>query len=123
LSTRLQENIPFPQSPELREPYKTIIDRVNDRDRAFFDAYPNERGYLRPYIPGECPPDVLDRMGSAHPPQDCWVFVWNFGPGCRCRQPIGTIIGKRPLADRISFVLPSGDVVRDVPVLGGHEWE
>jgi len=58
----------------LREPFASLVDQVNERDRAFFEEHPNEANYLRPFIPGELPGLIGMHM------QSCWVLVRRVGP-------------------------------------------
>lgn len=98
-----------------REPYATIIDLVAERDREFFVQHPDETAYLRPLIPGEIPDFASVGL------QDQWVIVHSLGLGMRCRQPIGELLGHRPLPSRLSVILPDGTLRKDVPVQAGGE--
>jgi hypothetical protein len=101
----------------LREPFATIVDRVNERDRAYFRAHPTEGAYLRPYVPGEYPPEMLADMGAEAPDQDAWVLVWNVTPGIRCREPVGRIDPVPPAGGRITLLVQGGTLAKDVPVV------
>jgi hypothetical protein len=103
----------------MREPFATIFDRVNDRDRAFFSNHPGERAYLRSAIPGEHDPKALKEMGIDPPGLDDWVLVHRVAPGICRRQPVGRIISDRPVQGRITLVFPEGGIVEDVPVVDG----
>src|SRR5262249_21771079 len=103
-----------------RDPYATIVERVCDRDRAFFAANPDEAAYLRPYVPGEYSPESLAAIGARPPRQDSWVLVHNLGPGVRCRQPIGCIVAAGPVDGRMTILTRDGVLAEDVPVVG---WE
>ena len=35
------------------EPFSSLVDKVNDRDREFFVKHPDIDRYIRQYIPGE----------------------------------------------------------------------
>jgi hypothetical protein len=70
----------------LREPYASIVDRVMERDRAWFDANPGARSYRRQYIPGEFNSDALAEMGVTPLGQDCVIEVTELAPGIRTRQ-------------------------------------
>ena len=60
------------------EPYKSVIDSACAVDRAYFEAHPGEKSYVRPLVPGECWP--LD-------PRANMVEVVKLGPGARVRRP------------------------------------
>lgn len=105
------------------KPFAEIVDRVNQRDREFFDANPDEPCYLRPHVPGEYPPASLAAIGVDLPGQDCWVLVTSIAPGIRSRRPIGQMLrGVPENGARISLLILSDKTVYDdVPVVvGGH---
>ena len=103
----------------LREPYLSIVNAVNERDREFFAAHPKETAFLRPYCPGENAPEVFHDLGVTPPGLDDWVLVHNIAPGIRCRQPIGQLTGPRPMPPRFSVILPDGTSYERVPVFAG----
>ena len=102
-----------------REPFATIGEKVNERDRQYFQDHPRERAYLRPYVPGEHSPEALAAVEATPPNQDDWVLVRNLAPGIRTRQPVGQIVGS-PVAGRITLIAPDGVLAHDIPVVG---WE
>ncbi len=63
----------------MREPFGTIVDKVNDRDRQFFLDHPGEPAYLRPTSPANTGRPVVlprpgcprrtGRLGAGHQPQ------------------------------------------------------
>lgn len=110
--------LPKPKPTKLREPYATITDRVNERDRQFFHDHAGERHYVRPYVPGEYAPEALASLGADPPAQDSWVLVHAVAPGIRCRQPIGQIITGGPINGRMTLVFPDGEVLAGVLVAG-----
>ena len=109
-----------PTTHTVREPYATIGEKVNERDRAYFAAHPSERHYLRPFVPGEHSPEAIAAMGIKPPGQDDWILVWNVAPGMRIRQPLGPIISDGPANGRMTLVLPIG-VIENVLVVGWEE--
>lgn len=72
-------NIPPPK-------HAAITEAVCERDRQFFEEHPGESHYLRPYVPGEFPIEVLSRMGAPMPKQDAWILVTQIVPGTRMRR-------------------------------------
>ncbi len=66
-----------PHTVEIPDRFGGIIDRVMDRDTAYFERQPERRRYTRPYVPGEAWP----MFGSA----DLLVTVYRLCPGFRLR--------------------------------------
>jgi hypothetical protein len=104
----------------VREPYGTIIDAVNDRDREFFTEHPRESAYLRPYVPGEYSPDSMAAIGMVPPKLGSWVLVRNVAPGIRTRRPLGHIASAGPVGGRMTIVSEDGVIASAVLVIG---WE
>ena len=72
--------------PSIKHP--SIVDAVSSRDRAFFGDHPNLTHYVRPYVPGELPLEVLREAQRPLPTQDWWVLVGKVTPDLRTREPI-----------------------------------
>ena len=107
-----------PPLHRIREPYATISERFNERDREYFRDHPNEAAYLRRYVPGEYGPDSLAAMGLTPPGQDDWVLVHNVAPGIRSRRPIGRLVSGGPGNGRMTLLSSHGVICEDVPVVG-----
>jgi len=75
-----------PPINRIREPFATITERVTERDRAYFEANPDARRYIRPYIPGEISPDAIAASGGLAPSQDAVVIIEQIAPGARIRR-------------------------------------
>jgi hypothetical protein len=65
---------------EIMTPEKegTIIDKVCDSDRLYFEEHPEVSERLRLAVPGEFWPYIY--------PDDCWVRVIFLAPGVRKRE-------------------------------------
>ena len=74
-----------PPVHRIREPFATIVERVMERDRAYFEEHPDAQMYARPYVPGELPPDSLAAIGISPPDQDTVIVVRQIRPGVRVR--------------------------------------
>ena len=57
--------------------FRPLIERVRDRDRAYFEKHPGATEYLRPYVPGEFWPVAY--------PDATHVLVTQIVPGFRTK--------------------------------------
>lgn len=55
--------VPRRPADAMPEPFRSIVKRVNDRDRRFFVEHPGVTSYTRPYVEGEFGPGINPRAG------------------------------------------------------------
>lgn len=61
--------------------YATLAETVSEADRRWFQRHPGATEYLRPIVPGECPPGT---PGS----RDNFMLVIQLYPGARARHSL-----------------------------------
>lgn len=65
-------------------PIGRALDTMTDNDRAYFEEHPDQTEYVRPFVPFEFPPEVLDPVPFGY---QRMVIVRKLGEGLRARQP------------------------------------